>query len=243
MPPRALSLAAALTALASPVGGVAAQAQPAAAAAPAAVEHVLEIRDGRMFLDGHPLPPRNLPDGLDLDGLPETTVNFVGPVRPVLEIDGVVYVLDGEQFKLLSETDRAESRVFFIPTEPGSPEPAARAADAPLMEASEEAYLRQVAARDHALYEQIEQEHAIENETLRLAARIRSTADPAERARLMQSLRQKLEASFELKQEIRAGEIAQAEDQLEELRRLLSDRASRKDQIIDRRMQELVGAH
>src|SRR5690606_23592929 len=66
---------------------VAAQAQPAAAEA--AQQHVLEIRDGRMHLDGRALPPENLPDGLDLRGI-EMTYSFVGPVSPVLEIDGVV---------------------------------------------------------------------------------------------------------------------------------------------------------
>lgn len=234
---RLFLLAAALGPLALAPGRAAAQSQPAADAD--TQEHVLEIRDGRMFLDGRALPAGNLPEGLDLAGIPGYTINFVGPVVPVLEIDGVVYVLDGEHFKRLSETERADDRVFFIPSESALP---AEPADAPLMEAGEEAYLRQLSTRDRSLYEQIEREQALEHETLRLAARIRAAQDAAERARLVQALRAQLDASFELKQAIRGGEIAQAEAQIEELRRLLHERAERKDQIIERRIQELVGS-
>lgn len=241
MPPfRPLALAAAL-ALSVPVAS--AQAQPAAEAG-----HELVIRDGRMFLDGRALPTENLPAGLDLDGLPETTVSFAGPVTPVLEIDGVVYVLEGEHLRMLSETTRAADRVHFLPVAPPAPEAAGpeRSAsafsEAELSEAGEEAYLRQLSARDHSLYEQIEREHAIENETLGLADQIRRTPEGAERERLVRRLREKLDESFEMKQEIRASEIAQAEAQLGGLRRLLRERGDRKEQIIERRMLELMGA-
>jgi len=225
-----------------------AQAQPA----PADLEeHELVIRDGRMFLDGRALPRQNLPPGLDLTGLPEYTVNFLGPVIPVLEIDGVVYMLEGEHLKVLAETDRADSQVYFMPEALPTPDATAAAADgfrvaygeegAREREAGEEAYLRQLSSRDRSLYNQIQREQALENETLRLAGQIRSTPDGAERERLIRTLREKLDASFELKQEIRAGEIAQAEAQIEELRRLLRERAARKVQIIELRMDELIG--
>jgi hypothetical protein len=233
MPPRLLALAVAL-ALTAPVA--AAQAQPPSAA-PA--EHVLEIREGRMYLDGRALPPSNLPDDLDLAGI-EMTYTFVGPVSPVLEIDGIVYVLEGEHFKLLSETDRAGVQPYFFPEAPPAP-PAPEAADAALSTASEGEYLRQLSERDQGLYDRIQREQDLENETLRLAARIRSTPSPQERAQLTQRLRERLGDSFELKQQIRAAEIAQAEAQLEELRRLLRERAARKDQIIERRIEELTG--
>ncbi|HLT45918.1 MAG TPA: hypothetical protein VK002_01705 [Rubricoccaceae bacterium] len=229
MPPRSLTLLLALL-LTAPLA--AAQAQPATAAA--AEQHVLEIRDGRMLLDGRVLPPQNLPEGLDLRGI-EMTYNFAGPVSPVLEIDGVVYVLEGEHFKRLSETDRANDRVFFIPDAPQAEQAAAD------MQASEEAYLQQLSERDHALYGQIQREVDLERETLQLAARIRSASDPAERERLMRRLHEKLDEAFELKQAIRAEEIEQAEAQIEELRRLLRERASRKDSIIERRVEELTG--
>ena len=231
-PPRLLALAL-LFALAAPLA--AAQAQPAAAGA-SQEQHVLVIRDGRMLLDGRALPPENLPDGLDLGGI-DMTYNFAGPVSPVLEIDGVVYVLEGEHFKRLSDTERAGVQPYFFPDVPASD---AEGQDAPA-QASEEAYLRQLSERDRALYNRIQREVDLENETLRLAAGIRSTSNPAERARLVGRLRDKLDEAFELKQQIRAEEIAQAEAQIDELRRLLHERAARKDSIIERRMQELVG--
>ena len=212
---------------------VAAQAQPAAAEA--AEQHVLEIRDGRMHLDGRALPPENLPDGLDLRGI-EMTYSFVGPVSPVLEIDGVVYVLEGEHFKRLSETERAGVQPYFFP-ETSQAQGAARASGSD----GEEAYLQQLSERDQALYARIQREVELERETLQLAGRVRNTSDPAERERLVQRLREKLTEAFELKESIRAEEIDQAEEQLEELRRLLRGRAARKDSIIERRMEELIG--
>ncbi|MDX1421263.1 MAG: hypothetical protein R3181_14955 [Rubricoccaceae bacterium] len=225
-----------LLAFAFAVSPVLAQAQPGRAADAVAEQHVLEIHDGQMSLDGRPLPAQNLPEGLDLHGI-EMTYTFVGPVSPVLEIDGVVYVLEGEHFKRLSETDRAGVQPYFFPE---MPEAESQAAPAPA-EASEEAYLRQVSERDRALYDRIQREVELENETHRLAARIRSTSDSDTRARLLESLRNKLGEAFELKQAIRAEEIAQAEAQIGELRRLLDERAARKSSIIERRIEELTG--
>lgn len=236
MPPRLLTLVLAF-ALVVPVA--AAQAQPQSAPASESAEHVLEVRGGRMYLDGRPLPRQNLPNDLDLDGI-EMTYTFAGPVTPVLEIDGVVYVLEEEHLKLLAETERADAQVYFMPTAPPTP-PSPQRAEGAMSEASEGEYLRQLSERDQGLYDRIQREHDLENETLQIAARVRSTSSPAERARLTQRLREKLDASFELKQAIRAEEIEQAEAQLNELRRLLRERAARKDQIIERRIEELTG--
>lgn len=237
MPPRPLAL---LLAAAFVVSPVVAHAQPTRAA-DATEQHVLEIHDGQMLLDERALPAENLPEGLDLRGI-EMTYTFIGPVSPVLEIDGVVYVLEGEHFKRLSETDRAGVQPYFFPEMPeATPQSAARTASPAPAEASEEAYLRQVSERDRALYDRIQREVELENETHQIAARIRSTSDPDARERLARRLRDKLDEAFELKQAIRAEEIAQAEAQIGELRRLLDERAARKRSIIERRMEELTG--
>src|SRR5690606_35528987 len=65
----------ALAVLLAPVAAPPAVAQAQPAAAEAAEQHVLEIRDGRMHLDGRALPPENLPEGLDLRGI-EMTYSF-----------------------------------------------------------------------------------------------------------------------------------------------------------------------
>ena len=224
---------------------------PASPASDAVVPvRVLEIQEGQVLLDGEALPDSHVPDGLDLEGL-EMTYQFSGPVTPVLEIDGVVYVLmqapEGARLQLLSETERRDAQVYFM----GQPDTNAMARSAmaapepmpeeDLIEAGQEAYLQQLSSRDRSLYEQIQREQSLERETLRLADQVRRNADPVARGRMINELRLKLEASFDFKQRIRANEITQAEEQIAELRRLLNEREARKEQIIERRLRELIG--
>ena len=210
---------------------------------------VLEIHEGQVLLDGEALPPARVPQGLNLEGL-DMTYHFSGPVTPVLEIDGVVYVLmqapEGARLQLLSDTERRDAEVYFM----GQPDANAMARSAvavpepmpeeDLIEAGQEAYLHDLASRDRSLYDQIRREQSLERETLRLADQVRRSADPIARGRMVNELRLKLEASFDLKQYIRANEISQAEEQIAELRRLLNEREARKEQIIERRLRELV---
>ncbi len=212
---------------------------------------VLEIHDGDLKLDGLVLPTDNLPEGLRLDGI-EMTYHFSGPVTPVLEIDGEVYVLDGERLIRMDDAAPNRANVYFL----GQPEMNARsapvtttgAAMAPLPvlvdeleRAGEQAYLYQLSSRDRTLYDQIQREQSVELETFRLAGEYRRANDPDDQSRIEDALRDKLDESFELKQQIRADEIAQAESQINELRGLLDQRSARKDQIIERRLRELIG--
>lgn len=206
--------------------------------------HELTILEGKVYLDGRPLPPENLPDGLDLTGIPPYSYSFTWPLKPVLEIDGVVYVLQDEQLRILAETDLADSQVYFL----GEPDLERAAAPPPpemsepqLARMSEAAYLQQLSSRDRSLYDQIRTEQALERETLRLALQIKRSTNEDERSRLEGALRRMLDESFELKQGIRADEIEQAEAQIIELRRLLGERQARKAQIIERRVRELIG--
>ncbi len=222
------------------------------AAAEAPQVRVLEIRGGSLKLDGRVLPSGNLPSGLSLGGI-DMTYNFSGPVTPVLEIDGEVYVLEGD--RLIRMEDIAPNRaanVYFL----GQPESSARSGSAPsagaemfeseildddVQQAGEEAYLQQLSSRDRSLYDQIQHEQSLEMETYRLASEYRQARDQNEQGRIEIDLRDKLSESFELKQQIRADEITQAESQIDELRRLLNDRSARKEQIIERRLRELTG--
>ena len=235
---------------------VPAQAQPdrAVADTDAVPVRILEIHSGKVFLDGEALPASSVPADLNLDDL-DTIVRFSGPVTPAIEIDGIVYVLDEQKLIPLSESSRAGSQVYFFAQPEAAPVPQGRLADAAqrsvppaepmpeqeMREASEAAYLQQISERDRSLYNQIRGEQALELETLRLADRIRRTPDAAAKQPLLDQLRAKLDESFELKQQIREDEIVQAEAQITELRRLLDERAARKEQIIDRRLRELIG--
>lgn len=197
-------------------------------------------------MNGRSLPSANLPDGLNLQGI-DMSFQFSGPVIPVVEIDGEVYAVMGDHMMPLEETGRNASQAYFM-AEPSPPLMDSemirtRAANQPveeLVQAGQEAYLHQLSNRDQSLYNQIRQEQSLEMETHQLAQRIRFSDDENERADLEIQLRQRLEQSFELKQQIRANEIAQAEEQIDILRDLLETRAARKQQIIDRRFLELT---
>lgn len=239
-----------LSLLSTPV--LQAQERPASNAADEEVRvRVLEIHDGDLKLDGIVLPTDNLPGGLRLDGI-EMTYHFSGPVTPVLEIDGEVYVLAGERLIRMEDAAPNRANVYFL----GQPEMNARVApvtragaamapspvlDDDLEQAGERAYLRQLSFRDRTLFNQIQREQSVELETFRLAGEYRRANDPDDQSRIEDALRDKLGESFELKQQIRADEIAQAETQISELRGLLDERSARKDQIIERRLRELIG--
>ena len=212
---------------------------------------VLEIHDGGLKLDGRVLPTDNLPGGLRLDGI-EMTYHFSGPVTPVLEIDGEVYVLAGERLIRMDDAAPSRANVYFL----GQPAMNARSAlvttrgaamapslvlDDELDRAGERAYLRQLSFRDRTLFNQIQREQSVELETFQLAGEYQRANDADDQSRIEDALRDKLGESFELKQQIRADEIAQAESQINELRSLLGERSARKDQIIERRLRELIG--
>ncbi|HYE95711.1 MAG TPA: hypothetical protein VD962_05845 [Rubricoccaceae bacterium] len=219
---------------------------------------ILQIRAGKLLLDGVALPPSAVPEDLDLDGY-EMTVQFSGPVLPVIEMDGQAYVLENERLVRFEDTGRDRSQVYFLgqPIYVGEADEAeaARAAGPPppapapmepmpereMRRVSEAAYLHDLSARDRALYERIQREQHLEAETLELARRLRQTSEGPARAALRRILREKLDASFELKQEIRRDEIERVEEQLGELQRLLAERAARKHQIIAHRYRELTG--
>ena len=202
-------------------------------------------------LDGIVLTTDSLAGGVRLDGI-EVTYDCSGPVPPVLEIDGEVYVLAGERLIRMEDAAPNRANVYFL----GQPEMNARVApvtragaamapspvlDDDLEQAGEQAYLRQLSFRDRTLFNQIQREQSVELETFRLAGEYRRANDPDDQSRIEDALRDKLGESFELKQQIRADEIAQAETQISELRGLLDERSTRKDQIIERRLLELIG--
>lgn len=212
---------------------------------------VLEIHDGDVKLDGRTLPAGHVPSGLSLNGI-DMIYHFSGPVTPVLEIDGEVYVLDGDRLIRMEDAAPNRANVYFLgqpemdappsPVTPASSEmPGSPGFDEDIDQAGEDAYLRQLSSRDRPLYDQIQDEQSLELETYRLAGEYRRTDDAEARNQIEEALREMLSESFELKQQIRADEIAQAEAQIGELRRLVGDRSSRKQQIIERRLRELTG--
>ena len=104
---------------------------------------------------------------------------------------------------------------------------------------SQEAYLRELAARDQALYEKMQHEQTLEGNVHDLAQRVRRTAPGPERSRLRGELRTRLSELFTLKQEIRREEVERAQAELDAFRTLLDARDRQHDAIVDGRLRGL----
>lgn len=230
---RALVLAAlTVAALAAP-----ARAQtPVAATQVAADEHLFQIVDGRVYLDRRPLPGA-VPDGLDLSGF-VLQMAYSGPVTPVVEVDGRAYVLEDDRLVPFESSRRAEHSVYLLGEMDVDPAamPAARMA-----EVSREAYLRELADRDAALFAQMQAEGALEAEALRLGAAVRALPEGAERTRRRAQLREKLTELFEHAQRVRHAEIDRAQVEIDAVRQQLAERESEREAMIEGRLRRLCG--
>ncbi|MEM0962016.1 MAG: hypothetical protein AAGK21_05680 [Bacteroidota bacterium] len=202
-----------------------------------ATVHTFLVFEGTVYLDGRPLPDA-VPDGLNLSGMMTAPIEFSGDLRPVLEVDGQVFVLEQERLVPIEESSQAGQDVYILG--PTSPTPAAISPERtrPIVEA---AYMRDIADTDRMLYENLQREAILEAEVSSLADRYRQLAPGPTRSQLYDDLRQRISNLLGLKHEIRAQEIALAEDRLDAARAGLDRRRSLHDAIVDTRLQELVG--
>ena len=199
--------------------------------------HTFQVVDGQVHLDGRLLPDA-LPDGMDLGGQSIGPMEFSGPIVPVLEIDGEVFVLEGERLVPLAESSRADRGLYVMA------EPQAMAAEMPqerMRPIVEAAYLRDVAATNGDLYDRMRREMSMEQEVERRVARIRATEAGTARRGLEQDLRGLLSDLLTLKHEIRAQEIEIADGRLDAARQRLVERQASHDEIVDGRLRELLG--
>jgi hypothetical protein len=216
-----------------------AQSVPVSSGAPAADGHLLEIRDGAVHLDGSLLRGA-VPDGLDLSGM-TLALDYSGPVTPVVEVDGQAWVLEGGRLLRFEESTRAGERVYILGEARPDPASVGEMADDRVALVSQEAYLREVASRDQALYEKMQHEHVLEGDVHGLAERVRAMAPGPERVRLRGDLRARLSELFALKQQIRREEVDRAQAELDAVRTLLDARDAQHDAIVDGRLRRLCG--
>lgn len=237
----------ALVALGAPL--VAAQTPPPAAASPAQetapaageVLHRFQIVDGAVHLDGIEVPGA-VPASLDLRGLSTPPMEFVGPVSPVVEVDGQAFVFEGGRLVPFADSPRADQRgVFLMADLVPEPEPVAEATDDALALVSEEMYMRDVAGRDRGLYEKLHLERTLELDATRLADQVRSSPPGAGRDRLRSDLRDLLSRLLTLKQQIRRQEVARAQAELDSLRAAIDHRDAHHEAMVDARLRELCG--
>ncbi len=220
--------------------GVAAAQQPASVAPRTAADgHLLEIRDGAVLLDGVVLPAA-APAGLDLTGL-TMSLDYSGPITPVVEVDGQAYVLERGRLVRFEESTRAGERVYALSA--AMPDAASVGAmdDDRLALVSQEAYFRELAERDRALYSRMQHEQDLETRVDELATQVRRTAAGPERVRLRNELRDRLNELFALKQSLRREEVERAQAELDSVRSQLDERDAQHEAIVERRLRGLCG--
>lgn len=103
-----------------------------------------------------------------------------------------------------------------------------------------QSYLLELQNRNEPLYDGILKEHLMDMETQRLASRILATQNRRQQAELRDELHDRLEEIFELKQANRRAEIDQLDARLRELRSQVDARQRNREEIIERRIQELL---
>jgi hypothetical protein len=197
------------------------------------VVHLLEIRGGRVMLDGEALPADALPPDLDIEGV-EVALWYSGAVVPVLNLDGLLYSF--RDHRLVPFEGEPNEVVYGISAGSVTDHDA-------MLQASHDAYLRGLSERDRQLYLRLMREQQMEIECHQLAKRVRLSADEDERRQLTGELRGMLEAVWELKEENRRDEIRQVEAALQEMRQRLTERERVRGQIIDQRLRALTLGH
>lgn len=216
----------------------------AAALAPSAQTtdsvHTFQVRDGAIYLDGQPVSGA-IPEGLDLSDENTQVMEFSGPIMPVVEVDGQVYVFENRRLVLLSESSQAGQGVYIrndVMPDPGMVAEMPQERVTPIVE---QAYLRDVASRNADLFGQMQRAQSMEREVERRASRIRAMPPSAERRGLEGELRGLLSDLLTLKHQIRAQEIDVASERLDAARRGLSEREEHHDEMVDGRLRELIG--
>lgn len=215
-------------------------------------EHTLEIREGKLWMDGR-MMPEAVPDTMNLKGV-TATIRYTGPMTPVLEIDGTPYVLEDGRLIPQRESSRAGQAVLYSESRsmatPLAPPPASFASDAargesmPFQQAvrmGEEAYLRELSDDDRALYDKIQRDRRLDREAVQLAIRIRAMPRGPDREEVTEQLEKRLREGFALKLEIRREEVARARAEIDQVESLLNERAAMEDEVIEARLQELIG--
>jgi hypothetical protein len=225
----------------------------------------LVIKDNQVLIDGQPVSSDQLPLNVDLDGL-SVTYSFIGVQSPVVTIGDQLYAVEKDHLQPIES--RAEYQSFVTQQQRQTQNENNEAQDArgwivdskrgeyynfqgERLEADEAVprilseantlYLEDLQKQNQVLYSRLSHEQELERqaEYLARAARLADSSDEQQKHR--EALRQKLDEIFELKQQNRRDEIAQFEQELEQLKQRVERRAQLKDEIIERRVQRLVG--
>ena len=219
----------------------------------------LTIHNDTVYVDGKALSKSELPSSLDVSGV-EAQYRFLGIDRPVLELGGQLYAVT-DRLEPVSEDEVRRRNASVIlrgsqqatggvqqasagereaaPSSGSSQETSS--SEASEMEAARQAYLREMQQRSETLYRQLVRERRMEAETRDLARIIRLLPDGPERNAQIDTLRSMLNRTFDLKQDNRRREIERLQRQIDELQRRLEMREAMREEMIEERMEYLIG--
>lgn len=194
------------------------------------------VQDGKIFIDGRlvaapPLPAPAAPT----EEVGTLQVTWIGDESPIFPLRGKWFRVD--EGRLVPQADirlvREQADVHAEAEVVRSVEMARRVAL--------ETYVQGLREENRALFGRIHTEERMEFEAQSLAQQIRSLQPGAERQGLEGQLRSKLKEIVDLKHENRLAEIRELEQRLERLKESLRERERARDEVIDRRFEELVG--
>lgn len=101
--------------------------------------------------------------------------------------------------------------------------------------------LDELKERDPERYEQKRKEQSLEYRSFQLAEKFRESKDEKEKSKIKNDLSVVLSDLFDLREKDREEEIKHLNEKLENLKSVLAERKKKKKEIVDRRLQELIG--
>jgi hypothetical protein len=221
----------------------------------------LTIHNNTVHVNGTELNNDQLPESLDVSGI-EAQYRFIGIRKPVVDINGTLYAITDRLEPVSEDEIRQQNDASVILQRPqaasnqGFAPASRRSAPAPRqqpsaasgaqetasdMQEAHQKYLSEIQQSHQELYRNLVRERRMESESREIARTIRLLPDGPERDAQKDTLRATLNRIFELKQENRRREIDQLQSQIDELERRLEQRESMREEMIERRMNELLG--
>ena len=101
--------------------------------------------------------------------------------------------------------------------------------------------LEDLKERDPERYEQKKKEQFLEQQSRQFAEKFRTSNDEKEKTKIKNDLLVVLSELFDLREKDREEEIKLLNEKLEQLKLVLAERKKKKKEIVDRRLQEMIG--
>jgi len=74
--------------------------------------YTIQIREGQVIINGEPVAEEALPASLNVDGI-DAQFSFFGDARPLVELNGVLYLMEGRQLQEVGNFTAGQVSVYF----------------------------------------------------------------------------------------------------------------------------------